>query len=311
LVSGKPSNNRTIKEGRNFNFVLILLCLLLVFLGKLDLIAIRNIKSFLFDFWAPVTHVVNKPIKEIAVILEDVKSTSSLRQENIKLKNELRRLKSLNIQSESKELELLELRGLLNVLPQLKNEIVTGRVITAPGGIFANTVLINSGKNFGIQIGQPAISSFGLVGYVVNVGLKTSRILLLIDINSMIPIYLTRSNWPAVAQGQNGDLLEIKFLSSDAIPLEGETVETSGHGGRLPPGINVGKIIKSFSGKYYIKPSVDFQRMTYISILTNNQKINVNDKKFQGFAPLQNPKPSSIFKGIDSSGKRKIEGEQD
>lgn len=311
MVSGKPSNNRTIKEGRNFNFVLILLCLLLVFLGKLDLIAIRNIKSFLFDFWAPVTHVVNKPIKEIAVILEDVKSTSSLRQENIKLKNELRKLKSLNIQSESKELELLELRGLLNVLPKLKNEIVTGRVITAPGGIFANTVLINSGKNFGIQIGQPAISSFGLVGYVVNVGLKTSRILLLIDINSMIPIYLTSSNWPAVAQGQNGDLLEIKFLSSDAIPLEGETVETSGHGGRLPPGINVGKIIKSFSGKYYIKPSVDFQRMTYISILTNNQTINVDDKKFQGFAPLQNPKPSSIFKGIDSRGKRKIEREQD
>jgi len=280
LVSGKPSNNRTIKEGRNFNFVLILLCLLLVFLGKLDLIAIRNIKSFLFDFWAPVTHVVNKPIKEIAVILEDVKSTSSLRQENIKLKNELRRLKSLNIQSESKELELLELRGLLNVLPQLKNEIVTGRVITAPGGIFANTVLINSGKNFGIQIGQPAISSFGLVGYVVNVGLKTSRILLLIDINSMIPIYLTRSNWPAVAQGQNGDLLEIKFLSSDAIPLEGEIVETSGHGDRLPPGINVGKIISVKNKSLIAMMKIEYAE----SKLKSNKHIESDDGVLLDFA---------------------------
>ena len=87
----------------------------------------------------------------------------------------------------------------------------------------------------------------GLVGYVVNVSLKTSRILLIIDINSMIPIYLTNSNWPAVVQGQSGKLLKIKFLSSKANPIEGEVVETSGHGGRLPSGINVGKIVKSLA----------------------------------------------------------------
>jgi cell shape-determining protein MreC len=99
-------------------------------------------------------------------------------------------------------------------------------------------------------------------------------------------------------------LLEIKFLSSDALLIEGETVETSGHGGRLPPGINVGKVVKGFSGEFYIKPSVDFQRMTYLSIITNKEKISGNYKTFQGFAPLQKPKPSFVFKGLDSSGTR-------
>ncbi len=311
MVSGKPSQVKIMKGRKNLNLLLVLLCLTLVFLGKLDLVAIRNVKSFLSDFLAPITYAFNKPVKEMSVVLEDVKSASSLREENIRLKSELRRIKVLNSKVASQELELFELRELLKVLPKNKNNIVTGRAITAPGGIFANTVLINAGKDYGIKIGQPAVSSHGFVGYVVNVGLKTSRVLLTIDINSMIPIYLTESNWPAVAQGQNGDLLIIKFLSSDAKPIEGEIVETSGHGGRLPPGINVGKLFKNFSGTYFIRPTVDFHRLTYISIITNKKRVTTASDGFQGFAPLQKPKQLPVLKGLDSSGTRKIESKED
>ena len=289
----------------------MLLCLTLVFLGKLDLIAIRNIKGFLFDFLAPITFALNKPVKEIAGVFEDVKSAGSLREENIRLKSELRKLRVINSKISNQELELLELRQLLKVLPNRKNKIITGRAITAPGGVFANTVLINAGKDYGIKAGQPAISSLGLVGYVVNVSLKTSRILLLIDINSMIPVYLTNSNWPAVVQGQSGKLLKIKFLSSKAEPIEGESVQTSGHGERLPSGINVGKIVKSFSGKYYVEPTVDFHRLTYISIITNKTSQAFSSKNFQGFAPLQKPKPPLSLKGLSLSGKRKNESIED
>ena len=52
MVSGKPSNKKTFKYSKNFNFFLVLLCLILVFLGKLDLIAIRNFKAFVSDFVA-------------------------------------------------------------------------------------------------------------------------------------------------------------------------------------------------------------------------------------------------------------------
>ena len=311
MVSGKPSQVKILNGKKNFNLILVFLCLILVFLGKLDLVAIRNAKSFLSDFLAPLTYAFNKPVKEIAGVFEDVKSASSLRDENIRLKSELRRIKVLNSKVASQELELFELRELLKVIPKNKNNIVTGRVITAPGGIFANTVLINAGKDYGIKIGQPAISSYGFVGYVVNVGLKTSRVLLTIDINSMIPIYLTESNWPAVAQGQNGDLLIIKFLSTDAKPIDGEVVETSGHVGRLPSGINVGKLFKSFSGNYFVRPSVDFHRLTYISIITNKKRVETVSNGFQGFAPLQKPKKTPVLKGLDSSGTRKTESIED
>ena len=129
----------------------------------------------------------------------------------------------------------------------------------------------------------------------MNVSLKTSRILLLIDINCLIPVYLTNSNWPAVVQGQSGKLLKLKFLSSKSEPIDGEVVQTSGHGGRLPPGINVGKIVKSFSGKFYVKPIIDFQRLTYISIITNKTSQPMSLTTFDGFAPLQKPKSSINF----------------
>jgi cell shape-determining protein MreC len=120
----------------------------------------------------------------------------------------------------------------------------------------------------------------------------------------MIPVYLTNSNWPAVVQGQSGKLLKIKFLSSKAKPIDGEIVQTSGHGGRLPPGINVGKVVKSYSGKYYVKPTVDFHRLTYISIIINKNSLPVFTRNFQGYAPLQRPEPSITLKGLNLGGKR-------
>ena len=306
MVSGKPSNKNSYRLGKNFNIILVFLCLVLVFLGKFDLIAVRNIKAFLSDFLAPISIIFNKPAKELAAVVDDVKSATYLRDENIRLKSEIRRLKVSKSKTESQELELLELREILSVIPKENHKIITGRVVTSPGGVFANTVLINVGKKEGIIIGQPAISSLGLVGYVINVGLKTSRILLIIDVNSMIPSYLTDSSWPAVAQGQNGKLLKIRFLSSEAIPVEGEVLETSGHGGRLPSGINIGNLIKNFDGEYYVKPSVNFQRLTYVSIVTNFNSKDSLSQNFNGFAPLQKPIPSDGFKGINSSGKRKL-----
>ena len=311
MVSSKPSNNKIFNNSKNFNIFLVFLCLILVFLGKLDLVAVRNVKAFLSDFLAPVSYAFHKPVKGLAGVFEDVKSAGFLRDENIRLKSELRRLRVLNSKIPGQELELLELRELLRAIPKNKTQIITGRAITSPGGVFANTVLIDAGKNYGIKIGQPAVSSLGLVGYVVNVGLKTSRILLMIDINSMIPIYLTDSNWPAVVQGQNGELLKIRFLSSKAEPKEGESIQTSGHGGRLPSGINVGNIVKSFSGKYYVKPTVDFQRLTYISVLINEKSRNILSNQFIGYAPLQEPKPSLGLKGLNSSGSRIIERSDD
>ena len=297
LMAKKNTLESIFRFKKSFNLFLILICVLLIVIGKFDLIALRNLSSFLTDYFAPISAFVNKPVKELETVIEDVQSVTQLRKENLRLKSEIKRLKILERKSEIEESELIELKKLLSSIPRKNEIIITGRVLNISGGTFAKTMLINAGMKDGIKLGQPVVSSEGLVGSIINVGPSSSRILLLIDINSMVPIFLTQSGWPAIVQGQNGSLLKLKFLSSEAIPINGEVIETSGHGGKFPAGINVGKILNIETGNYLVKLSVNPQRLRFVSVISNH-KHDFNNKT-TGFAPLQNEKDWIDFRGFN------------
>ena len=284
-------------KNKFFNSLLILACLVLIFVGKLDLVAFRNISSFLTDFLTPISSFVSKPALELENVIKDVQSATFLRNENIKLKSENRRLKIIETKLANTESELIELKKLLNFKINRAKIIFTGRVLNISGGTFAKTMVVNGGSFDGIKKGQPVISSLGLVGSIINVGPTSSRVLLTIDINSMIPSYLTQSGWPAIAQGKNGKLLKLRFLSSEAKPIIGEIIETSGHGGIFPSGINVGKIVSMSNGNYYVQPLPNPQKLRFISILSNSNKEKV--KKSIGFAPLQENQNKLNLKGFN------------
>ena len=294
MVKNNPSN----KFNKTFNISLVVLCIILVIIGKLDLVAYRNVSSFLTDFFAPISSFINKPAKELEIVIEDVKSATQLRKENLLLKHEIKRLKNIEKKSEIQESELIELKKVLNSIPRENNFLITGRVLNLSGGTFAKTMLIDAGKKDGIEKGQPVISSDGLVGSIISVGPNSSRVLLLIDINSMIPIFLTQTGWPAIVQGQNGYLLKVKFLSSEANPINNEIIETSGHGGRFPPGINVGRMVKISPSSYFVKLSADPQRLRFVSVISGS-KFNSRKELPVGMAPLQNNKKWLNLKGFN------------
>ena len=297
-MKNNNSSKKLYKYNKAFNSILIIICIILVLIGKFDLIIFRNVAAFLTDFFAPISNAFNKPVKEIENVIEDVQSVTQLRQENIRLKIEIKRLMVSEKNMALVESELIELKKLLNFIPKDNKVLATGRVLNISGGTFAKTMLINTGIKEGIKIGQPVVSSDGLVGSIINVGPSSSRILLLIDINSMVPIFLTQSGWPAIAQGQNGSFLKLRFLSSEASPIIGEIVETSGHGGKFPSGINLGKIIDSKSGNYVVKLSSNPQKLRFVSILEVNSEYNSLNKS-EGLAPLQGSKDLLNLKGFN------------
>ena len=284
-------------KNKFFNSLLILTCLILILVGKLDLIALRNISSFLTDFLSPISSLVSKPAIELENVIKNVQSATFLRNENIKLKSENSRLKIIETKLANTESEIIELKKLLNFKINRNKIIFTGRVLNISGGTFAKTMVVNGGSVDGINKGQPVISSLGLVGSVISVGPSSSRVLLTIDINSMVPSYLTQSGWPAIAQGQNGKLLKLRFLSSEAKPIIGEIIETSGHGGVFPSGINVGKIISMSNGNYYVQPLPNPQKLRFVSILSDT---NLDKRKNSiGFAPLQENQNKINLKGFN------------
>ncbi len=295
-MKNNNSSKKLYKYNKTFNSSLIIICIILVLIGKFDLIIFRNVAAFLTDFFAPISNAFNKPVKEIENVIEDVQSVTQLRKENIRLKIERLMVSEKNMALV--ESELIELKKLLNFIPKDNKVLATGRVLNISGGTFAKTMLINTGIKEGIKIGQPVISSNGLVGSIINAGPSSSRVLLLIDINSMVPIFLTQSGWPAIAQGQNGSFLKLRFLSSEARPIIGEIVETSGHGGKFPSGINLGKIINSKSGNYVVKLSSNPQKLRFVSILEVNSEYDPLNKS-EGLAPLQGSKDLLNLKGFN------------
>ena len=84
---------------------------------------------------------------------------------------------------------------------------IATRAIGENDGPFVRSLLINVGKNDDVAIGNPVMSSDGMVGHVINTGPKSSRVLMLSDLNSRIPVASARSGATAILAGDNSCLL--------------------------------------------------------------------------------------------------------
>jgi rod shape-determining protein MreC len=128
-------------------------------------------------------------------------------------------------------------------------------------------VIALAGRDDGVVKGQAAMAGNGLVGRVQDVGDRVSRVMLLTDINSRLPILIERTRDQAVLAGNNSDLPDINYLPRDADIKIGDHVVTSGVGGAFPPGLPVGEVAEVEDGKVYVQPFADLGRLEFIRMV--------------------------------------------
>jgi len=303
----RVSDKARIRQRRIIHGVLIFLSFSLMFLGKADLSALRNIRMGSSDFLAPFIDFVSAPIRGIETMVEGVRTVASLRAENVRLQGENDLLKRWRRRAEILESENRQLRSVTGAAA-VKNRIqITARAVTAPGGGFAHTVLIAIGGEEGIVRGNPVVTADGLVGIVIDVGRAYARVLMISDINARIPVILSSSSWPGLSVGQNGQFLDLQFLPDEATPKIGELVLTSGHGGVLPNGLAVGRVDQIKDGKIRVRPAVDLRNLSYVSVLTggldgiDNSNLDLADF----YTPLPIDDTTRLLEGLNSSGQRR------
>jgi len=303
----RVSDKARIRQRRIIHGVLIFLSFSLMFLGKADLSALRNIRMGSSDFLAPFIDFVSAPIRGIETMVEGVRTVASLRAENVRLQGENDLLKRWRRRAEILESENRQLRSVTGAAA-VKNRIqITARAVTAPGGGFAHTVLIAIGGEEGIVRGNPVVTADGLVGIVIDVGRAYARVLMISDINARIPVILSSSSWPGLSVGQNGQFLDLQFLPDEATPKIGELVLTSGHGGVLPNGLAVGRVDQIKDGKIRVRPAVDLRNLSYVSVLTggldgiDNSNLDLADF----YTPLPIDDTTRLLEGRNSSGQRR------
>ena len=303
----RVSDKARIRQRRIIHGVLILLSFSLMFLGKADLSALRNIRMGSNDFLAPVIDFVSAPIRGIETMVEGVRTVASLRAENVRLQGENDLLKRWRRRAEILESENRQLRSVTGAATIENRTPITARAVTAPGGGFAHTVLIAIGSEEGIVRGNPVVTADGLVGIVIEVGRAYARVLMISDINARIPVILSSSSWPGLTVGQNGQFLDLQFLPDEAQPKIGELVLTSGHGGVLPNGLPVGRVDQIEDGTIRVRPAVDLRNLSYVSVLTGGLEgiDNSNLDLADFYTPLPIDDTTRLLEGLNSSGQRR------
>jgi len=302
----RPSDKTKIKQRRLAHVGLIVLSFSLMFLGKADLVSLRDGRMGSNDFLAPVIDFVSVPIRGIQTMAEGIRTVASLRAENVRLKAENDLLKRWRRRAEILESENQQLRSVTGAVSYENRKPITARAVTAPGGSFAHTVLISIGSEKGIVQGNPVITSDGLVGIVIDVGRAYARVLMISDINARIPVILSSSSWPGLTIGKNSEFLELAFLPAEAKPAIGELVLTSGHGGVLPAGLAVGRVERVEDDRIWVRPAVDFRHLGYVSVLIggiegiDNSNLSLGDF----FTPLPVEDETRLLEGLNASGTR-------
>ena len=302
----RPSDKAKVRHRRLVHVVLIALSFSLMFIGKADLVAMRDLRMSSNDFLAPVIDFVSAPIRGVETMAEGIRTVASLRAENVRLQAENDLLQRWRRRAEILESENQQLRSVTGTVSDENRSLITARAVTAPGGSFAHTILIAIGDESGIAAGDPVITSNGLVGIVYEIGRAYARVLMISDINARIPVMLASSSWPGLTIGRNGEYLELAFLPAEARPEVGELVLTSGHGGILPAGLAVGRVDRVDGDDIRVRPAVEFRNLGYVSVLIGGTEGVDRSDLSQGsfFTPLPIDDDKRLLEGVNASGTR-------
>ena len=255
--------------------LLIIFSVLLLIMGKVNENNLRVVKNIFTDLSSKVLVIIGIPVNSVTKAANQINSLIFLYTKNKNLAEENMILYKWKDLAQGLLVENEELRKLLNSVNKIPNKFLTAEVIANSSGSYIKTVTLNVGKVNGIKIGNAVINNWGMVGRVIQVGKKTSRVLLITDINSQIPIYFEKSKHKAILTGKNSDLLEIKFLKPRVFLIDNDRVFTSGEGGVLPRGLKVGTYIKSLNSdinKIKILPTRNWDRLNNLMIVLNDNK---------------------------------------
>ncbi|HEY2481094.1 MAG TPA: rod shape-determining protein MreC [Caulobacteraceae bacterium] len=134
-------------------------------------------------------------------------------------------------------------------------------------GPFSNSRLADAGADQGVVEGNPVLSEHGLVGRIVGVAPRASRIMLLTDVDSRTPVMIPRTNGRAILSGDGGSAPALAYLRSHDALKVGDRVLTSGDGGVVPRGLAVGTVTKGFDGAWRVALDTDATPIDFVRIL--------------------------------------------
>jgi len=222
----------------------IFLCLSLFISSRLENKFLQDVENLFLEISLPVANAITFPFDATISVIYDFKELAIAKKENQKLQAEIDQLKSFYVRALNIYEENQELRRVLSFVSTKSSEFKAARIIGKSKQIFSQKIFINIGKNRGIQEGNIVVGNSAILGRVEKVFDDKSRVLLLNDVRSRIPVITSKARVREILSGNNSDLLEILYLPKNHDIKIGDMVFTSGDGDTLAPGHLVGVVDK-------------------------------------------------------------------
>ncbi|MBU2117848.1 MAG: rod shape-determining protein MreC, partial [Alphaproteobacteria bacterium] len=198
--------------------------------------------------------------------------------ENRKLKAEIAELQAVRDANIALSNVNRRYEALLGIRTQPPVPMASARSISDARGPFANARLIDVGARGGVKIGNPVINEHGLVGRVAGVSPNVSRVVLLTDAASQVPVLIDRSDARAILSGDGSGNPRLEYVRGEDALKVGDRVLSSGDGGGMPRGLPVGVVARGVDGSWRVKLFSDRGAIDYVRVL-----------KFEDFGQLVEP----------------------
>jgi len=247
---------------------LLLVSIFVIILSSLDYKVIRYLKIGINEVVYRSSFVVSIPENFLKNSFINITDYTTFFNDYKKKKDELNQLKSKNISSEIIQFENKELKELINDYVSSSDKLLA-KIIVDHDSPFLKSIIINKGSKDGIKIGTNIYDQSYLVGRVIEVNYKTSRVLLLSDLNSNVPATIAPQNVQTIITGTGDNHGQIKYIKdglSDKLTEE-SIVYTSGTGAIFKSGVPIGKIKISEKDKktgFKVEFFSDFSQLKYV-----------------------------------------------
>ena len=247
---------------------LVLISAFIILLSSLDLKVIRYLKIGINEIVYRSSFVVSIPENFIKNTFLDITDYATFFNDYKKNKDELKKLQSKDISSEITQFENKELKELINDYISSSDKILA-KIIVDHDSPFLKSIIINKGSKDNIRIGTNIYDQSYLVGRVIEVNYKTSRVLLLSDLNSNVPVTIAPQNIQAIITGSGDNYGQIKYIKKGLADTfsDQSIIYTSGTGAIFKSGIPIGKLQLVDDGssvKFNVDFFSDFSQLKYV-----------------------------------------------
>lgn len=258
--------------------ITIVILIILVIFTNLENNKIYNIQNIVSKAIMPIqngiTYLQNKISGNTTFFanMEQIKEENAeLKKKNSELEQQLRELEIIKAENET----LKQYGTLAEKYQSFKT--IPAYVINRDITNYSKTIVINVGKDDGIQENMTVIADEGLVGNVISVTSNTAKVQTIIDSASSTSAITSSTRDTMICKGtiDGTSILKATYISIDSNIIEGDSVESSGMGGIYPKGIHIGKVTKVTEGKNKIDKTVEvevavnFDKLETVLIITN------------------------------------------